>query len=124
MQTATNIFSRFVFKRGFTTKNIQQILVFFDGYCVQNYMLLKMADGSWDKIDHSQHSPFIGLTARHIETRFITRFELYQWEGAILFFEDEPDPHCWLAGRLQFFKELTADRHISSKLIRKLTGAK
>lgn len=96
-------------------------LVFYKSYCVQHLSFISFGPvmgASW--LDITSISPYAGLTFNQV-TRKSPQFSIDVWDAMISWselFGDEPT--LWLATRLEEFKAITCERHISTNLIRTL----
>lgn len=74
-------------------------------------------------MDFTKDAPSIGLTIRQF-TKQQPNYKPNDFHALMYFFGREPYLETYIASRLELMKEITADRHIPSKLIRRLMEAK
>lgn len=124
MLHATSLFSRIHFLVHRPSKEKEHVIIFFDNHAVQHLFSLRYPDEGWPNVvDLTDKSPFVGRTMRSIKRGF-PYYQVDEVRPAINFFETEPDPATWVAGRLAFMKQLSCDRYIPGTLIKKLMEAK
>lgn len=80
-------------------------------------------DDTFHTLDLTHASKAIGLTIKQFADRFPT-YKPNEFRALCYFFSREEKLETYLASRLSLMKELSADQHIPSKLIRRLMEAK
>lgn len=98
----------------------RHVVIFVHGFAVQHIIQCQSNDQkfSW-LMDISHLSVMVGLTWKEAQ-KLHPEFIASHWEAAIEFYEREDDLTLYVASRLNFFKELTIDRHISARLLKSL----
>lgn len=123
--TTSPTFTDFSFYEYKKNKHCTTKLVFWRGYCVHHFSIAEFYNYRFCEYVcvEMTFSPYLGRTANNVSRAF-PYLKPNTWEPATWFFEMEPDLQTYIAGRLEFFKEFTADHHVSARLIKMLLEAK
>ena len=80
-------------------------------------------DDTFHTLDLTTSSHAIGLTIKQFADRYPT-YRPNEFRALTYFFSREPQLETYLASRLNVMKQISADKHIPAKLIRRLMEAK